>query len=277
MSFTEIDALARAHALFPGDVSKSAEATLPPVTPGHSPERDLSETPSSISDRNYHAAIRRSAGALAASKRTDEAISAVVAEVYRDHASAHRATGHVLESARIDASSPPQTPLAYREALRRRISRLRSQRAHILSARLSAAHHAAMLRGLHYRSPHRGNVRSLSPVEGDRASAAVRAALSRLGRPYVWGATGPNSFDCSGLVQWAYARAGVPLGRTTYEQIADGIAVPRSQVQPGDLIFPHIGHVQLAIGHGLVVEAPHTGATVRISRLGDAIAIRRPF
>lgn len=104
----------------------------------------------------------------------------------------------------------------------------------------------------------------------------MRAALSKLGRPYVWGATGPNQFDCSGLVQWAYHQAGIPLHRTTYDQIHDGIAVPRSQIQPGDLVFPHTGHVQMAIGNGMVVEAPHAGANVRISRLGDVIAIRRP-
>ena len=106
---------------------------------------------------------------------------------------------------------------------------------------------------------------------------AVRAALSRLGRPYVWGATGPDRFDCSGLVQWAYRQAGVPLHRTTYEQIHDGVAVARSHVRAGDLVFPHAGHVQLAIGGGLVVEAPHAGATVQISRMGETVAIRRPL
>ncbi len=110
-----------------------------------------------------------------------------------------------------------------------------------------------------------------------RAALAVRAALSRLGRPYVWGATGPDQFDCSGLVQWSYAQAGIHLDRTTYQQINEGIPVPRSQVRPGDLVFPHAGHVQLAIGNNLVVEAPYSGASVRISRLGNNVAIRRPI
>lgn len=105
----------------------------------------------------------------------------------------------------------------------------------------------------------------------------MRAALTRLGCPYVWGATGPNRFDCSGLVKWAYAQAGVPLRRTTYEQITDGVPVPRAQVRPGDLVFPHTGHVQMAIGNNLVIEAPYSGATVRISPLGPAVAIRRPL
>lgn len=117
--------------------------------------------------------------------------------------------------------------------------------------------------------------RSTGTVLGD--GIAVHAALSRLGRPYVWGATGPNQFDCSGLVQWAYAQAGVHLDRTTYQQINEGIPVPRSQVRPGDLVFPHPGHVQLAIGNNLVVEAPHAGASVRVSSLGNNVQIRRPL
>jgi cell wall-associated NlpC family hydrolase len=114
------------------------------------------------------------------------------------------------------------------------------------------------------------------PPPNSRAGIAVRAALSRLGRPYVWGATGPDTFDCSGLTQWSYARAGIHLDRTTYQQIHDGIPVPRAQVRPGDLVFPHAGHVQMAIGNNKVVEAPHAGATVQISPLGSHVQIRRP-
>lgn len=91
------------------------------------------------------------------------------------------------------------------------------------------------------------------------------------------GRNGANQFDCSGLVQWAYAQAGVHLDRTTYQQINEGIPVPRSQVRPGDLVFPHPGHVQLAIGNNLVVEAPHAGASVRVSSLGNNVQIRRPL
>jgi len=111
---------------------------------------------------------------------------------------------------------------------------------------------------------------------GDAAGTAVGAALSRLGSPYVWGATGPNAFDCSGLVQWAYGTAGVHLDRTTSAMIHDGHQVSRSGIQPGDLVFPHgAGHVQMYIGHGQVVEAPHRGASVRIMPLGSAAMIRR--
>ena len=124
--------------------------------------------------------------------------------------------------------------------------------------------------------PRRGLRGLRLPPPNTRAGIAVRAALSRLGRPYVWGATGPDQFDCSGLTQWSYARAGIHLDRTTYQQIYDGVPVPRSQVRPGDLVFPTAGHVQLAIGNNLVVEAPHSGANVQISPLGTGVQIRRP-
>ncbi len=143
----------------------------------------------------------------------------------------------------------------------------------MLAARRRARLRAALLRALRYRLRRRGR---RVPLPNSRAGIAVRAALSRLGCPYVWGATGPDRFDCSGLVQWAYARAGVHLDRTTYQQINDGVPIARSQVRPGDLVFPHAGHVQLAIGNNLVVEAPHAGANVRISPLGADVAIRRP-
>jgi cell wall-associated NlpC family hydrolase len=168
--------------------------------------------------------------------------------------------------------------MAQREAIRRRVARLHAQRAHVLSARQQARRHRAMLRGLRYQVLRRGTgLAGLRlPPPNSRAGIAVRAALSRLGRPYVWGATGPDTFDCSGLTQWSYARAGIHLDRTTYQQIHDGIPVPRAQVRPGDLVFPHAGHVQISIGNNQVVEAPHAGATVQISPLGSHVQIRRP-
>ncbi len=106
-----------------------------------------------------------------------------------------------------------------------------------------------------------------------RAAAAFSAAQSRIGDPYVWGATGPSSFDCSGLTQWAYSQAGVSLPRTTYEQADVGTRISESQLQPGDLVFffGDLHHVGLYAGNGMVLHAPHTGASVRyesISTIG---------
>ncbi|MGW0768518.1 NlpC/P60 family protein [Streptomyces sp. NPDC002676] len=100
-----------------------------------------------------------------------------------------------------------------------------------------------------------------------RAAAAVAYAYGKLGSPYVWGATGPNAFDCSGLVQAAYRSAGVSLPRTTYAQINAGRRVSRSQLQPGDLVFFYSGisHVGIYVGDGQMIHAPNPSAPVRLA------------
>ncbi|GAA5702381.1 hypothetical protein Save01_03198 [Streptomyces avermitilis] len=105
---------------------------------------------------------------------------------------------------------------------------------------------------------------------GGRAGAAVAAARSALGRPYVWGANGPGGFDCSGLMQWAYAQAGVGLPRTSQEQRYAGRQVPLSQAQPGDLVVyrSDAGHVGMYVGNGQVIHAPYPGAPVRYDPVG---------
>ena len=103
-------------------------------------------------------------------------------------------------------------------------------------------------------------------------STALTAAVSRVGQPYVWGGTGPNGFDCSGLVGWSFAAAGVHLPRTAAEQAQAGPAVPLSQIQPGDLLFwsydpadpAFIDHVAIYLGNGQMIEAPQTGFSVHV-------------
>ncbi|WP_329495444.1 NlpC/P60 family protein [Kitasatospora herbaricolor] len=104
-----------------------------------------------------------------------------------------------------------------------------------------------------------------APVASGRAVEAIAFARAQLGKPYVWGATGPGSYDCSGLVQAAWAAAGVSLPRTTYDQIDAARRVPRDQLQPGDLVFFYSGvtHVGLYTGGGRMIHAPHPGAPVR--------------
>lgn len=261
MTAPDLDILSRAHALFGG----LREMPVLEATSG----------PSAVQADGLPATYRQAAGRhsddLGAARRVDAELSAILARAQRDHREAHQQTLAVLDAARADAASAPDNTVAQRELMRRRAARLRAQHAHVLAARRRARWRLALMRALRYR-----RARRRIPAPNSRAALAVRAALSRLGCPYVWGATGPDRFDCSGLVQWAYAQAGVHLDRTTYDQINDGVPVSRSQVRPGDLVFPHAGHVQMAIGNGMVVEAPHAGATVQISRMGDHVAIRRP-
>ncbi|MFB7515986.1 NlpC/P60 family protein [Streptomyces sp. NPDC056144] len=98
-----------------------------------------------------------------------------------------------------------------------------------------------------------------------RASAAVVAARSQIGKPYVWGATGPSGFDCSGLMVWSYRQAGISLPRTSAAQRHAGRQVPLSQAQPGDLVTYRgdASHVGIYAGNGQVIHAPYPGARVR--------------
>ncbi|MHC3473351.1 C40 family peptidase [Streptomyces sp. 7R007] len=102
-----------------------------------------------------------------------------------------------------------------------------------------------------------------------RAAAALAAARSALGKPYVWGANGPSGFDCSGLMQWSYAHAGVHLPRTSQAQRFAGRQVPLSQAQPGDLVTyrSDASHVAMYVGNGQVIHAPYPGAPVRYDRV----------
>ncbi|MGW4570621.1 C40 family peptidase [Streptomyces tendae] len=104
-----------------------------------------------------------------------------------------------------------------------------------------------------------------------RAAAAVAYAYQKLGSPYVWGATGPNAFDCSGLTQAAYRAAGVSLPRTTYAQIDAGRRVPRSELLPGDLVFFYSGisHVGIYVGNGQMIHAPNPSAPVRVAPVDE--------
>lgn len=259
----ELDLLARAHALF------SQPVYPPTLTSAVVDIRPIASTGELSAAYREAAAAHQVQGAQAG--RADTALVRILDDARRDHADGGRGTAAVLAAARAD-NALADNPIAARELLQRRVIRLRNQRRHVLAARRRARRRRVALLALRY---------GLRPPPGRRrnarADAAVRAALTRLGCPYVWGATGPNRFDCSGLVKWAYAQAGVPVRRTTYEQITDGVPVPRAQVRPGDLVFPHTGHVQMAIGNNLVIEAPYSGSTVRISPLGPAVAIRRPL
>ncbi|MBT2410234.1 C40 family peptidase [Streptomyces sp. ISL-12] len=103
-----------------------------------------------------------------------------------------------------------------------------------------------------------------------RAAAALAAAQSALGKPYVWGANGPSGFDCSGLTQWSYAQAGVALPRTSQAQAGAGQRVPLDQARPGDLVAyrDDASHIGMYAGNGQVIHAPYPGAPVRYDPVG---------
>ncbi len=104
-----------------------------------------------------------------------------------------------------------------------------------------------------------------------QAGKAVAFAYAQLGKPYVWGATGPDSYDCSGLVQAAWASAGVAIPRDTYSQVAGLPAIPLSSLQPGDLVFfDGDGHVAMYVGAGMLIDAPQPGQNVELISLSSS-------
>ncbi|WP_151477148.1 C40 family peptidase, partial [Streptomyces albicerus] len=98
-----------------------------------------------------------------------------------------------------------------------------------------------------------------------KADKAIAFARDQIGKPYVWGASGPGSYDCSGLTQAAWKAAGVTLPRTTWDQVNAGTTVSVNSAQPGDLVFFYddISHVGVYIGDGMMIHAPKPGAYVR--------------
>jgi peptidoglycan DL-endopeptidase CwlO len=104
------------------------------------------------------------------------------------------------------------------------------------------------------------------PTANTVGAQALQEALTRRGDPYVWGAAGPDQFDCSGLVVWAFAQEGIALPHYTGDQWNSGVHVARADLEPGDLVFffPDISHVGIYVGNGLMVDAPDFGAVVRV-------------
>lgn len=112
---------------------------------------------------------------------------------------------------------------------------------------------------------------SLSAPIGTDTARILAFAYAQIGKPYLWGGTGPVGFDCSGLVQQAYTASGIRLPRGAADQSRAGIRISRDQLRPGDLVFSYgFDHVQLYVGDGRVIEAAHPGTVIRISILPPA-------
>jgi cell wall-associated NlpC family hydrolase len=120
-----------------------------------------------------------------------------------------------------------------------------------------------------------------NPPTSSKGAAAVWWAKKALGKPYSWGASGPSSFDCSGLTMWAYRHVGINLAHYSRSQYTSGPHVSRANLEPGDLVFfgSPIHHVGMYVGGGNFIEAPYTGTCVRISSLSgrsDYVGATRP-
>jgi cell wall-associated NlpC family hydrolase len=160
---------------------------------------------------------------------------------------------------------------AYQIGLRKQEADLRIQQVQTMLAQLSPADKAARTQS---------DGVPLGVILGNnRGALALRAAMTRMESPYVWGATGPSTFDCSGLVYWAFKRVGITMPRSSAEQAQVGRPVARSDLRPGDLIFFYqpVSHVGFYAGDGLVLNAVQTGDVVRYTELSrmDYTSARR--
>jgi cell wall-associated NlpC family hydrolase len=145
--------------------------------------------------------------------------------------------------------------------------------------------------GFQVSSPVGSNAPECGPAIGltssTKAAAAIAFARQQIGKQYLWGGTGPDAFDCSGLTMMAYRAAGADIPRTAAEQWKWGARVDPSQVQPGDLVFfvgahgtkSAPGHVGSVIGHGMMIDAPSPGLQVRIEpySVAGVIGFTRPW
>ena len=181
MTGDDVTALRHAHELFAGTTREASfDARLTPYDRLLAHAADLN---SAAGQSHYRAEVARSRDDLRAAAAVDTDVAATAHEARRDHAAAHALTKAVLDEARAD-SAVPDTAIAQREAMRRRAARLRAQHAHVSAARRKSRKHRSRWRPTRYRVRHHG---LRLPAPHGRAGIAVRAALSRLGRPYVWG------------------------------------------------------------------------------------------
>jgi cell wall-associated NlpC family hydrolase len=223
---------------------------------------------------------------MAALQQVGQARSAVLtraksaAQNYKQAlATASQATAHA-QAISAELSTQKQLVESLLAQSRRVLDRLTAQqRAQMLAAQRARAaaeeaRAAAALRAEAAQRAARDASRVPNPVASPQSSngasiaaRAVAAAMTKLGRPYVWAAAGPNSFDCSGLVQWAYRQAGVATAHYTGTFWNTYRHVSRSELRPGDLVFfyPDHHHVGIYIGGGKMINAPQTGDVVKIA------------
>ena len=187
-----------------------------------------------------------------------------------------------LEEDRAAALAAEQRLTALREEIEGKLAEQRDEISELNAAIEAAERRAARLAAAEEAEPPVVPAVSAAPAPAPNAGAqgAVDAALSQVGKPYQWGAAGPDSYDCSGLTMWAWGQAGVALPHNSGAQYAATPRVDRSDWQPGDLLFfgSPIHHVGMYIGNGQMVEAPYTGAQVRVNSASrsDYVGAGRP-
>ncbi len=229
----------------------------------------------------YRAVVARQAAAVAAKARSAAATAAKAKAAAESAALGQQKVLAALQRKRAHFN-------ALLSQAQARSSRLQRERIAALARQRAAAAAAASEPPSSGPSPYADSTGNLGgTISASTGEAGVREAESQIGKPYQWGGAGPDSYDCSGLVMWAYDQVGVHLDHWTGDQWNEGAHVSRSDLRPGDLVFfayntsdpATIHHVGMYIGNGEMVEAPYTGANVRISSYArpDYIGAVRPY
>jgi peptidoglycan DL-endopeptidase CwlO len=168
------------------------------------------------------------------------------------------------EIARLKAAELRRQALLAAQARARYLRQIQAQRQQALQAAVSES-------AVQDISAVPGGLDAVPPAPPSRYGGVVGIALQYLGTPYVWGASGPGAFDCSGFTSYVFAQVGVSLPHNAAAQYGYGVPVSRDDLQPGDLVFfDGLGHVGIYIGGGQFVHAPHTGDVVKISSVYDS-------
>lgn len=173
--------------------------------------------------------------------------------------------------AEVNADITEQERLA-QEAEEQRLAAAQAERERLARSRRTVTSTS----GRSSRSTSSGSPSSAAPApapDGSKAAQVVSIAYAQLGKPYVWAADGPDSFDCSGLTMYCYAQVGIYLPHSAAAQYNLGTRVSKDELQPGDLIFGahggYVSHVGIYIGGGQYIHAPQTGDVVKISNLAS--------
>jgi peptidoglycan DL-endopeptidase CwlO len=220
--------------------------------------------------------LRREAGALAATNYMTPGSGSEVALFADDDPQAgldQSAMSHYITS---QQAGRLRELVLSRMEYERAAGRARDRATEIKAKQKELAGKKAKIEKLISRIPKSSGGDRTSPPDVDvpgsgKAAGAVRAALTRVGMPYVYGSAGPGSFDCSGLMLWSYKQVGISLPHYTGAQYNMGTRVSRDQLRPGDILFfyPDLGHNGMYIGGGRMVHAPRTGKNVEVVSLAQ--------
>jgi cell wall-associated NlpC family hydrolase len=218
-------------------------------------------------------AVRQGQSVLDAAKAAQEDYQAGLAELKTGQKRAHDAAASVA-TARAAAAAAATEAKARLAKVRGELATLvAAEQARIAAAReaqnrANLARHVTPPRPSIITSPDRAPSTNVPP-SSHGAAAAVAEAQRQLGKPYEWGAAGPDSFDCSGLTMWAWRAAGVSLPHYSGAQYQQTTHIPLDQLQPGDLVFFYsdLSHVGIYVGNGQMIHAPHSGDVVRYASI----------